>query len=92
MAHLAAVDGRGHHILELIDQSSPFQLTRLFAPEHGMWGLEQDMETVDTATDSLTGLPVISLYGTDAASLEVDPADLTDLDALVVDLQDIGSR
>jgi uncharacterized protein YbbC (DUF1343 family) len=92
VAHLATVDGHGHHILELLNQTGPFQLTRLFAPEHGMWGLEQDMEAVEEATDSLTSLPVISLYGTDAASLEIDPADLTGLDALVVDLQDVGSR
>jgi uncharacterized protein YbbC (DUF1343 family) len=67
-------------------------LVRLFAPEHGLDGVAQDMEAVDHETDPLTGLEVRSLYGSDASSLEPDAADLEGIDVVVVDLADIGAR
>jgi len=66
--------------------------TRIFAPEHGLDGLAQDMETVDDERDGLTGAPVRSLYGSTAATLRPKVEDLGDIDILVVDLPDIGSR
>ncbi len=65
---------------------------RLFAPEHGLDGTAQDMEPVSDLRDHLTGCEVRSLYGRDAASLRPERDDLADLDVLVVDLPDIGSR
>ena len=65
---------------------------RLFAPEHGLWGHEQDMEAVADQTDPVSGLPIVSLYGQDAASLEVRAEHLEGLDAIVCDLQDVGTR
>ncbi len=44
-------------------------VVRLFAPEHGFWGHAQDMEAVSTVIDPVSGLPVVSLYGTDFSSL-----------------------
>jgi len=66
--------------------------TRIFAPEHGLDGVAQDMETVDDERDGLTGAPVRSLYGSTAATLRPRPEDLRDIEVLVVDLPDIGSR
>ena len=65
-------------------------LVRVFAPEHGLWGVAQDMEAVDGET--LLGVPVVSLYGSSAATLAPRRADLERIDALVVDLPDIGCR
>jgi uncharacterized protein YbbC (DUF1343 family) len=65
---------------------------RLFAPEHGLDGIAQDMERVTDEVDAVTGLPVRSLYGRDASSLAPDPDDLEGLGAVVVDLPDIGCR
>ena len=65
-------------------------LVRVFAPEHGLWGVAQDMEAVDGET--LLGVPVVSLYGSSAATLAPRRADLEGIDALVVDLPDIGCR
>lgn len=64
-------------------------LVRLFSPEHGIRGTE-DREHIANSTDQGTGLPVISLY----TNQTVPPPDslLTDIDALVFDLQDIGTR
>ncbi len=64
----------------------------LFAPEHGLEGVAQDMEGVEDQADPLTGLPVRSLYGTTAESLEPRPEDLAGLHTVVVDLPDIGTR
>lgn len=73
-------------------QSLGGRLVRLFAPEHGLWGVSQDMEAVATAVEPVTGLPVVSLYGDRAESLAPPPGSLGDLDAVVVDLPDIGCR
>lgn len=67
-------------------------VTTLFGPEHGVWGTEQDMAGVESARDPLTGLPAHSLYGHTAASLRPTPEMLTDIDVLVYDVQDVGSR
>jgi uncharacterized protein YbbC (DUF1343 family) len=67
-------------------------LQRLFAPEHGLEGVAQDMEAVADTADPVTGAPVSSLYGHDAASLEPRPEQLEEVEVVLVDLPDIGSR
>jgi uncharacterized protein YbbC (DUF1343 family) len=68
------------------------KITRLFGPEHGVRGEAQDMIGVDAERDRRTGLPVTSLYGSSPESLEPSPESLADIDVLLVDLQDVGSR
>jgi uncharacterized protein YbbC (DUF1343 family) len=65
---------------------------RLFGPEHGVRGEAQDMVGVDAEHDRRTGIPVTSLYGDSFASLAPSPEALADVDVLLIDLQDIGSR
>ncbi|HKQ63092.1 MAG TPA: DUF1343 domain-containing protein [Candidatus Polarisedimenticolaceae bacterium] len=92
VAHPASVDAQARHAVELVRAASRFRMLRLFAPEHGLWGREQDMERVAAARERASELPVVSLYGADAASLRPTRAALADLDAVVVDLQDVGAR
>ncbi len=92
LAHPASVDAAGHHAVHRIVEADRFRLVRLFAPEHGLFGHEQDMQRVDSATESSTGLPVVSLYGDTVESLRPARGDLQDLDAIVADLQDVGAR
>lgn len=66
-----------------------FELVRLFGPEHGIRGDVYAGDTVKDAVDSKTGLPVESLYG---KTKRPSPAGLAELDVLVLDIQDIGSR
>ncbi len=68
------------------------RVIRIFAPEHGLWGIAQDMEAVAGETEPELGVPVVSLYGSSAATLAPRPQHLAELDALVVDLPDIGCR
>ena len=65
---------------------------RLFGPEHGVRGEAQDMIGVDGDRDARTGIPVSSLYGSAVETLVPSSADLAEIDVLVVDLQDVGSR
>ncbi len=65
---------------------------RLFAPEHGFDGVAQDMVAVGDLRDPVTGVEVRSLYGAVAETLAPSPQDLADIDVLVVDLPDIGTR
>ncbi|HVN33147.1 MAG TPA: DUF1343 domain-containing protein [Thermoanaerobaculaceae bacterium] len=67
-------------------------LVRIFSPEHGLWGLAQDMEAVGEEREDVLGVPVTSLYGTSAETLFPRQGDLAGLDAVVVDLPDIGCR
>jgi uncharacterized protein YbbC (DUF1343 family) len=68
------------------------QAVRLFAPEHGIRGEAQDMEAVAETVDLSSGLPVQSLYGSDEGSLRPPDESLDGIDAVVCDLQDVGSR
>ena len=65
---------------------------RLFGPEHGLFATAQDMEAERDSIDPWTGVPIVSLYGDDEASLTPDPARFEDLDLLLIDLQDVGAR
>ena len=89
LAHQASVDARYAHAATRLADLRGVTLARLFAPEHGMWGAAQDHAAIASTRDAVTGLRVDSLYG---ARREPTSAMLRGLDALVVDLQDVGSR
>jgi uncharacterized protein YbbC (DUF1343 family) len=92
VAHPASIDAGGRHLVDRLVQDGRFRVVRLFAPEHGVRGEAQDMEAVAEPADRATGLPVVSLYGSDEASLRPQPRHLEGLDAIVYDLQDVGTR
>src|SRR5438874_2369351 len=89
LSHQASVNRRLEHAATLLADARGVGLARLFAPEHGIWGAPQDHATIANERDPVTGLPAISLYG---ATREPTPPMLAGPDALVVDLQDVGSR
>jgi uncharacterized protein YbbC (DUF1343 family) len=89
LAHQASVTRDLAHAAPLLADVRGAKLVRLFAPEHGIWGAAQDHAEIATTTDPVTGLPVSSLYGERRAPT---PEMLDGLDALVVDLQDVGAR
>ena len=91
LCHPASVSSRLVHIVDAL-VAARVNLTRLFGPEHGIRGEAQDMVGVEGYRDPRTGIPVTSLYGESAESLVPTPDALSDIDVLVVDLQDVGSR
>jgi uncharacterized protein YbbC (DUF1343 family) len=70
-------------------QAPGVKLVALFGPEHGIRGQVQAGRTVRSSRDARTGLPVYSLYG---AAKRPSAHMLRGLNALVFDIQDIGSR
>jgi uncharacterized protein YbbC (DUF1343 family) len=92
LAHAASIDREGIHAVRRVLDLGRHRLERLFGPEHGLWGVEQDMEGVGSAVDPASRLPVVSLYGHDAESLRPRAEHLDGLDAVVCDVQDVGSR
>jgi uncharacterized protein YbbC (DUF1343 family) len=65
------------------------KLAALFGPEHGIAADAQDMVEVGHSRDRETGLPIHSLYGETRVPTQ---AMLAGLDAMVFDVQDVGSR
>ena len=65
------------------------RLTALFGPEHGIAADAQDLVEVGHSRDRETGLPVYSLYGETRVPTR---AMLADVDVMVYDVQDVGSR
>lgn len=91
VANPTSVDRAFRHVADLFVDLG-LDLKVLFGPEHGLRGDAQDMIAVGAGTDARTGLPVHSLYGDSEASLAPRPEQLDGLDAVVFDIQDVGSR
>ncbi|HEV7676582.1 MAG TPA: exo-beta-N-acetylmuramidase NamZ domain-containing protein [Candidatus Angelobacter sp.] len=85
------VDGQGRRTIDVLATAPGVKLAAIFAPEHGIFGAQDDLKVGNT-TDSVTGVPVYSMYGgTDAKKRP--PLDvLKTLDAVVFDIQDAGAR
>jgi uncharacterized protein YbbC (DUF1343 family) len=91
LVHPASVDGGLRHtVSSLLAHGADLRL--LFGPEHGVLGEAQDMEAVAATAQTPWNLPVHNLYGHSFESLRPRREALAGLDALLVDLQDIGSR
>lgn len=83
------IDSKFRSAIDIIFNAPGVRLTALYSPEHGIRGEFSAGETVGTVTDKITKLPVRSLYGT---TRKPTPEMLKDIDVLVYDIQDIGSR
>jgi uncharacterized protein YbbC (DUF1343 family) len=92
LTHTAAVDRRGRSLLTVLEELGAGP-SIVFSPEHGMDGVEQAEEPVEAPTSNGDGgARQVSLYGKDKESLKPSSEDLSQIDLLVVDLVDIGSR
>ncbi len=86
----ASVDRRFRHARTLIHQTFPGQLTALFSPQHGFFAEKQDnMIESENGRDPLLQIPQYSLYGKTRIP---SPDMLENIDVLMVDLQDAGTR
>jgi uncharacterized protein YbbC (DUF1343 family) len=89
LTHPAGVNRHGRSTIQILKNARNCQLVALFGPEHGIYGDEAANVPIDNRIDGRTGLPVYSLYG---RYRKPSPEMLRGLDALVIDLQDIGVR
>src|SRR4051812_388910 len=93
LTNQTGVDEHGESDIERLRsaeaRAAGVQLVRLFSPEHGIRGTE-DRERLASGIDERSGLFIHSLY--ENATIAPPDSTLRDLDVLVVDLQDIGTR
>ena len=82
------VGSTGTHLVDTL-LSQCINIVRLFVPEHGLRGKVDAGKNVRSGVDEKTGLPVVSLYG---QRKRPTPEMLADIDLLVFDLQDVGTR
>jgi uncharacterized protein YbbC (DUF1343 family) len=89
-AHPASVDSQLRHARQVLEAQG-LTICVLFGPEHGYGGEAQDMITV--ADDRAAAEPpVYSLYGDSEDALSPTLEQLTGIDTVVIDLQDVGAR
>lgn len=78
----------GVHLVDTL-LSLNVNIIRVFGPEHGFRGQAADGEKVSDEVDSKTGLPVVSLYGSQRKPAATQ---LEGIDVLIFDIQDVGVR
>lgn len=83
------VDQNLNSIVDLFHNHPDFNLISLYGPEHGVRGDAQAGDYVEFYIDDRTGLPVYSLYG---ETRKPTPEMLEDVEVLVFDIQDVGTR
>jgi uncharacterized protein YbbC (DUF1343 family) len=86
----ASIDGRFRHVADRLASDSRLRLGALFGPQHGFRSdVQENMIETGHSRDEARRLPVYSLY---SETREPTGDMLRDLDVLVVDLQDVGTR
>lgn len=91
LCNQASNDRNLRHISDLVlDKKLKLNVTCFFGPQHGIRGEKQDnmIESSDF-DDPRSGLPIYSLYGDFREPTE---AMVANIDAFLIDLQDIGTR
>lgn len=92
LTHPAGVNRRGESTIDVLRRAPGVKLVALFGMEHGIYNQFPAEKKYDDHVDSRTGLKVFSLYKPVANTRKPSKAQLKGIDALVVDLQDIGTR
>ena len=81
------IDSQGRRAVDLLAAAPQVKLRALFSPEHGITGLVD--ANVPHGRDAATGLAIWSLYG---PARRPSPEQLSGIDTLVFDIQDVGVR
>jgi len=87
IANQASIIGDTHLVDTLLSQG--INITKIFCPEHGFRGTADAGKKIDDNIDPKTNIPIISLYG---SHKEPTSNDLDDVDIVLFDLQDVGTR
>jgi uncharacterized protein YbbC (DUF1343 family) len=76
------------HLIDTL-KAAGIQIQKIFTPEHGLRGTADAGEKVSDEIDPKTGIKIVSLYGKKSAP---DANDLSDVDIMLFDVQDVGTR
>jgi uncharacterized protein YbbC (DUF1343 family)/CubicO group peptidase (beta-lactamase class C family) len=85
------VDSDGRRTIDLLAQAPGVSLDAIFSPEHGVTGT-LDTTDINNSKDAVTGVAVYSVYGGTNAARRPPEDVLKNLDAIVFDIQDAGTR
>lgn len=80
------IDSRGRRTIDILAQAPGLQLAAIFDPE------QRNAASAVNSTDSLTAVPIYSVYGNTDAQRRPPMDVIRKLDVLVIDLQDVGAR
>lgn len=92
LTHPAGVNRDGVSTIEILRRAPGVKLVALYAVEHGLYNDMPAETPFPDQIDRRTGLPVFSLYNGKTKNFVPTHAQLQGIDALVIDLQDIGTR
>ncbi|SFS20619.1 transporter, SSS family [Granulicella pectinivorans] len=96
LTNVAGTDSKGRRTIDVIATEASkavpqIHLTTLFAAEHGL-SAKQETTAIKAEFDDATHLPITSLYGPKPSDRRPTHDQLKDLDAVLVDFQDVGNR
>jgi len=84
-------DAEGRRTIDVLAEAPGISLAAIFSPEHGVTGTLDSTE-ITNGKDAATGIPVYSVYGAGDAARRPSLDVLKGLDAVLVDLQNVGAR
>ncbi len=85
------LDGEGNRTIDVLAGAKGVKLAAIFSPEHGISG-NIDSTVTPGGVDEATGVQIYSMYGGTEAKRRPPGDVLKTLDAIVVDIQDVGAR
>src|SRR5206468_12906842 len=86
----ASIDGEFRHVADRLALGARVRLAAIFGPQHGFSSdVQENMIETGHGRDEIRRVPVYSLY---SETREPTAEMLRDLDVLVIDLQDVGTR
>jgi SSS family transporter len=96
LTNVAGTDSQCRRTIDIIAHEATrdipqLHLTTLFAAEHGL-SAKQESTAIKAEFDDATRLPIISLYGPKPSDRRPTHEQLKDLDAVLIDFQDVGNR
>jgi len=90
LCHAPSITGDFVHITDIFSLRDDCRLTAIFGPQHGLYGQTQDnMIEWEGVKHPRFGIPLFSLYG---RNRKPSPEMLSEIDLLIIDLQDVGAR
>lgn len=89
VANQASINSNLVHSFFLLKRNNSWDFKMLFVPEHGLFGMKEYMESIESYYDEKLDIEIVSLYGED---LEKIAKKFEEIDVLIFDLQDIGIR
>ena len=92
--HTSVIFKKDNSYTHLVDSlySLNINISKIFTPEHGYKGENYNGENVTDKVDQNTGLEIISLHGKDREYGKISDNDLIDIDLMIFDIQDVGTR